>query len=37
MVRLGGPLPLSEVVELSSQMAESLAAAHALGIVHRGL
>ncbi len=37
MVRLGGAIPTAEVMELSSQIAESLAAAHATGIVHREL
>ena len=37
MVRLGGAIPTAEVMELSSQIAESLAAAHATGIIHREL
>jgi tetratricopeptide (TPR) repeat protein/tRNA A-37 threonylcarbamoyl transferase component Bud32 len=32
-----GPLPLTEVIQLGLQLAEALAAAHALGIVHRDI
>jgi serine/threonine-protein kinase len=35
MARFGGGLPTSEVIELGSQIAESLTAAHGMGIVHR--
>jgi hypothetical protein len=35
MSRFGGGLPTTEVVELGSQIAESLTAAHGLGIIHR--
>jgi len=35
--RLSGPIPVDEVLDLSIQLAEGLAAAHALGITHRDL
>ena len=35
MARLGGALPTAEVMELASQIAESLTAAHGMGIIHR--
>ena len=37
MARLGGALPTSDVLELVSQIAESLTAAHGMGIIHREL
>src|ERR1035438_6967995 len=33
----GGPLPLRKLIEVSTQIAEGLAAAHAAGVVHRDL
>jgi Tol biopolymer transport system component len=33
----GGPLPLRKMIEVSTQIAEGLAAAHAAGVVHRDL
>jgi serine/threonine protein kinase len=32
-----GPLPLFQVVDIASQLARALAAAHAHGVVHRDL
>ena len=34
---LRGPLPVAEVIEVGTQLAEGLAAAHAAGVVHRDL
>src|SRR2546423_524203 len=37
IVRAGGPMPLSRVVELARQVSGALEAAHAEGVVHRDL